>query len=313
MKELIRGLMTVTLLFIAGRATAAIPHGVYSGDQPLWVAGLNLRVTAGSGVVDNLKYTNVTNVYALPAPGSGLVFVNEYCYVVNTLANGHDTHFSPSQFTFVCEQRVPPLPDGHPSAPVTDGTFPASASAAFVGSIINNDYGVVPFFRNGEQVILTPESSYASSFDTWFQYGQTTPVALPPQMISKNQVMPLKWTISLFPASASQAILDNMSGTIDQVGIKDDRYMCFLDPNNHAIGAGGNRTCQAELAIDRVPNVVVVDYVHSYSNDRLELNADSGGAIYYGADTTLLLGNNSLYVYLALRGYVEPISHLQAR
>jgi hypothetical protein len=266
-------------------------HGAISGAHVLWdTAGL-VRLTSGCGVVDGKPFSTIGGAYAGPRGMN----IPVYCYVVNDAAN-NDPNFTPTTFTVGCHF-VPPMPDGH----ATGGL----SNALFVGSVMLGPSGsMVPFYRNGDQVILTPDSAYSSDFG-----GITEGLEIPanfPQKISKNDVQPELWGIGLLPLSASEAIVDAVGVNIDSV----DRYLCFLDPNNDAI-TNGNRDCQAEFAMDRT----VPGLPNSLATSRVEVNVGPGAGtnLAYGVDTSILGGVNSLKVYLAWQGYIEPISHLQPR
>jgi hypothetical protein len=286
-------------LVAASKASALpppVPHGALSGAHITYNNNNNINLTPGSGWVDGNAFSTRGGNYPIVA-GVGTV---QYCYIFNAVGNNDGT-FAPVTFSLQCFQVAAhaPLPDGHDKS---------GGHTLFVGSFVTDDVNgnVVPFYRNGEQVILTPtflnnNSGYAGTFD----YGQGVPKNPLPQTISKNDPEPDAWTVGQLPLSASQVILDATTGTLDTA----DRYFCFLDPHNHAIAANGSRDCQAELALDRG----TFNNAPSLSNLRVEINASPTSTVYYGADTAILQGNNSIYVYLAYRGYVEPLSRLVPR
>jgi hypothetical protein len=283
-----------------------------------------------------------------------------YCYVVDV--NGSNSMGStwfqsapPHYFDFVCEANdgvhsYQPTPDGHPTSPLAYPMNQAgftTSHAIFVGSVVvtnvlgsacgsntGSGYGtsVIPFYRNGSQVIYdtatTCAITYAQDAGENPDAGcggegsmQTTwDLGIPSGGIRSTFIanpVPQEFGIDftrdglndVFPLSASKVILDTQAHS-DNGEIS--TTLCYLDPNNHAVDDGGLRSCQSELMLDS-PSISPEDvFFMPYYPFRTSLNLGLGSGSQYGEFWVAGLAipsatsGGQTYFDLSYRGYVEP-------
>jgi len=235
-------------------------------------------------------------------------------------------------------------PDGHP----TNGlSYPpgvpgfTTTHAIFVGSVdVTNiptsscggngggGYGtsVIPFYRNGSQVIYDTNTTcmYTYSLDAgpgpsgtcgneqaaWDLGIPSGPIRGEKEIAPDPGVFGFDFTAdglsNVFPLSASKVILD-VEGHSDSGGIS--TTLCFLDPSNPTISAAMRRTCQSELMMDAVTNGGnnFVPYFPFRTSLNLGLGSSGYGEFWVGGATWVMstMGSQT-YFDLSYRGYVEP-------
>jgi hypothetical protein len=298
--------LAVALLLAAvpsrGVAQVAALNGFYGGDRVLYVNAATVTLTSGSGVVDGNVFQNGPGNLQLVPPLAGHPSANFYCYVQNTLVVGFNPNFNPPNFTFLCVNGVSPLPDGHPPVAITAGGYGANASALFVGSFVTSAaVTVVPFYRNGEQVIWTPQNIDApGAIDSGLLSAAG---AFVPGAAWAWQAFALNG--APFPSSASAAIIELFASSSDT----HLHNLCFLDPNQRPAVGNPVKTCQGQLMVDAISGAGHP----AEAGYRIEANVNNAGNVWLGTDTSLLTPGINLNYQLVLRGYVEPVNHLLPR
>jgi len=181
--------------------------------------------------------------------------------------------------------------------------------------ITDSTPAVVPFYRNGQQVLL----NYKNNPFTFTTTGFTAPDPIDPGAGTAGAVLDftsalgypdtLSYTASPLPLLSLSAVLYDF-----QVVNTDDNAphnVSFLDPHNSTIiCAGGSCTkaCEGETKVEKATSGGTA----SVATYRASINVDSTGAVYVGMDSAPAAGT-SVQVFPVLRGYVEPIKHLFGR
>jgi hypothetical protein len=322
-----------TSLLMGGYAHAGVLHGLSAGINLIYNGGANpLSLTMGYGQVDGLEFQLPIQSFFTPTltVGSSPLVKSTayYCYVVLGDKNVPGTPFTDKLpppldriFSFACSTTGPNA-NGHPSGLLTgpngsDGTpiFKATTSALFVGSVLTDPGAAtfIPFYRNGQQVLLDLQTTPAPVEPTPpAGYNKETPydpgVGGPTFLTFKAADMfpeTLNFTPSPFPlASASAAVLDVHAYNYSVAGIR----ICALDPNNRVIivaNAIATQACQGQSYVN--PSLRGTDpSIHTY---RANLNFDSTGKIYFGL---AFAPGNEVVLGAVYRGYLEPIKQLFA-
>jgi hypothetical protein len=173
--------LVFTLASLLGSTTSAFaqtPHGVVAGLSIKWegTAGSgfgadNIIVNTGNGYIDGTAFTYTSNGNAIAIPGGlfggpvgGLVGSTVwYLYLVCPLNNVNN--LNPGLFL---TSSVAPTYDGHPNGILvgncsnSPGNPVVGKSGLFIGSLLtdnaagNSNPHIVPFARNGDEVLLMP-------------------------------------------------------------------------------------------------------------------------------------------------------------
>jgi hypothetical protein len=157
---------------------------------------------------------------------------------------------------------------------------------------------VVPFYRNGEQVILVP-------LNTELPGVIDTGVDSLTSQISWSTWNEVSFAPTPLPQTASSAILDIFQYTYEATA----HAFCVLDPNQVPAAGMPITTCQGQQMVNgsAVPGP---GGHYAYANYRVEANLDGARNVWFGADGALQAFGTNFYFMAVYRGYIEPVNHL---
>jgi hypothetical protein len=174
---------------------------------------------------------------------------------------------------------------------------------------------VVPFYRNGQQVLLNePQPTFQFATPGFVAPDPIDPGAGtlgavlnfgPPPVVYPNSQSYLATPLPLVSLSAVLFDFQIVNTDINPHNV------CILDPNNNVpscMPPNCTKACEGEATIDGVQSPGhAADATY-----RAAVNVDSSGHVYVEMDVPPAAGS-AVQVLPVVRGYLEPIKHLSSR
>jgi hypothetical protein len=325
--------LATLILLSSAPAWAQTQQGVLAGLNLLWAKpiGTNteaLQLTIGNAWIDNVVVQHTANELftangapvdldsVLPAT-TWAASKTYYCYVTSTSIANFDANFSANTYGLICSFTQPNC-DGTPSAGIKTGAMTgATTAAAFVGTFItDSSTNIIPFYRNGEEVVFAEPVSVTQGAPDTGIYSYTKFMNAGSTYVPMNAS-----TTTLSPFcpmyTASSCIVDVEYGNSGSVS---PSTTYILDPALvvtqviTSLPDGGMSGGQLIPTFQLAPQAQVWVSDNSTSDTiRLRINTDNqfstgNNEIYFGEDDVM-----HPTITFVLRGYVEPIDGLCSR
>jgi hypothetical protein len=322
-----------------GQVALSVGSAAIDGSLPI--------TTAPPGVPASAYFPNDSPPITPTFPPSITPILGEtyvaYCYILllsNGVATGAPWWESPTTNDFKCMVGAAyrPTPNGHATTAIpytgSDGNAYNISAVIFVGSVVGIElaantlyygnpagFSVLPFFRNGSQIIYATDRNTCSIpkclNNSWDLGIPTTAVGIvgvkpiPANSFSalSPAVDPIDFTIdgaaNPVPLSASAIILESEAYAHEGADT-----MCFLDPNQPGFGliAPQSRSCQSEqqLDTDGPGTYRPLSPFRTHVNIGQSTTAGNGyGEIWIGGFCSPN-ASGKIYFDLSYRGYIEP-------
>jgi hypothetical protein len=305
-------LALICFAFPLSAQAAAKKHGILGGLAMEWYGSGNgakadtVLIQVGNAYVDDtlVQFTSATadNVF------TPTTFCQDYRVSNNTASASYYLYIS--QGTLIYLASIQPTSDGHPSSNLANTTtgscnLASTSSLVFLGSVVTDPSGhLIPFARNGEEVVLIPSIAQGSTtFDPGagqlsqaVTHGDHTPKTYN-FYFGNSSASPLG-----LPKSASAMVVDFYFQNADTTS-GDSATVYVLQPYLNTITAPC--TLNSQLGLYSLASTT------SFVRSRVKMSTAVNGV------TTMVLGectapgHGSATLYATFRGYTEPIPTLE--